>query len=159
MKVHELKVQSRSNRKRVGRGIAGGQGKTAGRGTKGQGARAGANLRSTFEGGQTPLTARLPKLRGFKSKRPQAQLIHTDQLNKFKGSVTLADLKSAGLIANPALPVRLVNRGEVKVKVSVEVTGASASATKAVAAAGGEIKITPVQRRLPADKPIAKSKP
>lgn len=145
MKLHELNLTPAKNRKRVGRGIAAGQGKTAGRGTKGQGARSGGNLRATFEGGQNALIYRLPKLRGFSSKRPSVQLIHTDQLNQFSGTVTRRELLAAGLISKTNLPVRLVNRGELKKKLIIEVTGASKPATVAVAKAGGQVKIVTVK--------------
>ncbi|MFS8512145.1 MAG: 50S ribosomal protein L15, partial [Planifilum fulgidum] len=95
MKLHELKPApgSRRPRKRVGRGIAAGQGKTAGRGTKGQKARAGGGVRPGFEGGQNPLYRRLPK-RGFTNpNRKEYAVINVDDLNRFEeGTVVTPEL-------------------------------------------------------------------
>ena len=78
MKYHELQVESNKDRKRVGRGISAGQGKTAGRGTKGQGSRTGKKLKHGFMGGQRSLMQAIPKARGFKSKRAPAQQVRSD---------------------------------------------------------------------------------
>ena len=87
------------NRKRVGRGISAGGGKTAGRGTKGQKSRAGHNIPNRFEGGQTPLSMRMPKLRGFHHKSSKSKVIRLDQLNAVKGDIlTEKSLSDAGLI-------------------------------------------------------------
>ena len=75
MKYNELQATANKTRKRVGRGIAAGQGKTAGRGTKGQNSRTGKKLRATFQGGQNPLVSAAPKKRGFKSHRVPAQVV------------------------------------------------------------------------------------
>src|SRR3990167_3629800 len=99
MKIHDLKALTKQSRKRVGRGISAGQGKTAGRGTKGQNARTGGGVRPGFEGGQNPFMHRVPKRRGFKSRAAKTEVIHTDQLNHFKGNVTLDSLAKAGLIS------------------------------------------------------------
>src|SRR5438876_9941162 len=102
MKSHELQVDGNKDRKRVGRGISAGGGKTAGRGTKGQKSRTGHKLRITFAGGQGSLVRRIPKHRGFKSLRVPAQVVYTDQLSVLDGK--LADnttLFEAGLIATP----------------------------------------------------------
>ena len=82
MKFNELELTSNRSSRRVGRGIAAGQGKTAGRGTKGQKARTGNGRRPGFEGGQNPLVQRLPKLPGFRSNRTKPENINTTQLNK-----------------------------------------------------------------------------
>src|SRR5690348_4196092 len=92
MKYNQLTLDSHTNRKRVGRGIAGGQGKTAGRGTKGQGARTGHKFGPKFMGGQLPLVKATPKAKGFKSLRTPAQVVYLDTLNSFEGKV--ADNKS-----------------------------------------------------------------
>ena len=85
MKYNDLQVSANRNKKRVGRGIAAGQGKTAGRGTKGQNARTGKKLRAMFQGGQRPLAQAVPKARGFKSLRTPAQVVYMDHLNAFDG--------------------------------------------------------------------------
>src|SRR3569832_1078298 len=99
MKYNELQVTSTRNAKRVGRGISAGQGKTAGRGTKGQGSRTGSHKKPGFEGCQTPLMHRLPKLRGFKSHRPQVEVIYTGQLDKLGTAVDNHKLAEAGLVS------------------------------------------------------------
>ncbi len=144
MKLHELKVKAVKPAKRVGRGIGSGYGKTAGRGTKGQRARSGAKLGPTFEGGQNALVHRLPKLHGFRSKRPAVQLIFTDQLNQFAGSakVGLAELKQAGLIRYTDRSVKLLQRGPLNQKLVVEIPAASQTATETVTKKGGRI-VTP----------------
>ena len=85
MKYNELQVTANKDRKRKGRGIAAGQGKTAGRGTKGQGARTGKKLGAMFQGGQRALVQAIPKARGFKSLRKPTQVVYLDHLNAFKG--------------------------------------------------------------------------
>jgi large subunit ribosomal protein L15 len=147
MKVHELNVSSHTRKSRVGRGIAAGQGKTAGRGTKGQGSRAGNDRRPGFEGGQNPLMQRLPKLRGFKSHRPKAETIYTGQLELVKGVVDNFSLFEAGLVMSPYSTVKLIQRGEVTKKFTVKLQGSSASATEAIKKAGGSFDITPRVKR------------
>src|SRR4051812_15744538 len=87
MKYNELTISRNKSKRRVGRGISAGQGKTAGRGTKGQGARKSGGVRPGFEGGQMPLYMRVPKLRGFKSKRTPAEVVYTGQLDAIKTSI------------------------------------------------------------------------
>ena len=138
MKYNELQVSSNKDRKRVGRGIGAGQGKTAGRGTKGQNARTGKKLRATFQGGQRALVQAVPKNKGFKSMRTPAQIVYLDHLNVFKGKV--ADnfsLYEAGLIATPFHTVKVIARGELIEKVTLNVQAASASVQEAVKKAGG----------------------
>lgn len=138
MKFNELTLKSHKQGKRVGRGIAAGQGKTAGRGTKGQGARTGSSRKPGFTGGQNPLMQQLPKLPGFKSKRVKAENIYLSQLDQFAGkTVTTEVLAAAGLISNPFVTVKLLNRGEVTKKVTVQVQAASAGAINALQQAGG----------------------
>jgi large subunit ribosomal protein L15 len=144
MKYNELQVNSTKSRKRVGRGIASGQGKTAGRGTKGQGARTGKKLRAMFQGGQRALVQAVPKARGFKSLRTPAQVVYLDHLNAFKGKT--ADnftLFEAGLIATPFHTVKIIARGELTEKVTLHVQAASASVQTAVEKAGGTFVKTP----------------
>lgn len=146
MKFNELKVTANKGPKRVGRGISAGQGKTAGRGTKGQKARAGSGKKEGFEGGQTPLVMRLPKLRGFRSIRPKAETVYTSQLNGMK-EVTNSSLYEAGLIESAYSNVKVVVKGELKGAVKVSLQGASASAKDAIQKAGGSFtKVTRPQR-------------
>src|SRR5579872_6572011 len=110
MKYNDLEVTKSRSAKRVGRGIAAGQGKTAGKGTKGQKARTGSSIPRVFEGGQLPLTQRLPKLRGFHNKwRHEYAVVNLGKLQRFDAG-SLVDL--------PALvALRLVPRGSERVKV------------------------------------------
>ncbi len=102
MKFNELLISANKKTNRVGRGIAAGQGKTAGRGTKGQGARKSGGVGPGFEGGQMPLYMRIPKLRGFTSKRTPATNIYSSQLEKLgKANVDTLVLFDAGLISSP----------------------------------------------------------
>jgi large subunit ribosomal protein L15 len=142
MQINTIKPAegSKKNRRRVGRGIGSGLGKTAGRGHKGQGSRAGGYHKVGFEGGQMPLQRRLPK-RGFKS-----------ALLKYNGEVTLGDLqdlavdeidlqvlKQAGLVRNLVKNVKVIKSGELTRKVALKGLGATAGAKAAIEAAGGSI--------------------
>lgn len=150
MKYNELQVEANKGKKRVGRGISAGQGKTAGRGTKGQGARTGKKLRATFQGGSGALVRRTPKARGFKSLRTPAQVVYLDHLNAFKGkTVDNFTLFEAGLIATPFHTVKIIARGELTEKVSLKVQAASKSVQEAVTKAGGSFVKT--------DTPVRKS--
>lgn len=145
MKYNELQADANKNRKRVGRGISAGGGKTAGRGTKGQGARTGKKLRPTFTGGQIPLVQGIPKLRGFKSKRAPAQVVYADQLNDVKGAkVDNFALFEAGLIATPYNAVKVISRGELTSKAKIEVAGMSKSVVEALTKNGGSFTKTAV---------------
>ncbi len=144
MKFHELTASANKNKKRVGRGIAAGQGKTAGRGTKGQKARTGGGTRPGFEGGQTPLTNRLPKLRGFKAIRPKAETVYTGQLNDLGAKIDNFSLAEAGLTSSPYVVVKVLVKGEVTKKVTVSLQAASATAVAAIQKAGGTF--SPVAR-------------
>ena len=137
MKYNELQVSANKDKKRVGRGISAGGGKTAGRGTKGQGARTGKKLRSMFQGGQNGIVTAIPKARGFKSLRTPAQVVYLDRLNDLKGSVDNFKLYEAGLIATPFHTVKVITRGELKAKLSLKTQGASKSAVEAIKKAGG----------------------
>jgi large subunit ribosomal protein L15 len=144
-KYNELDTLPTKNRKRVGRGIAAGQGKTAGRGTKGQGSRTGKKLAPTFQGGQRTLVRAVPKARGFKSLRTPAQVVYLDHLNAFKGkTVDNFSLFEAGYIATPFHTVKIISRGELTEKVTLKVAGASASVVTAIEKAGGSFTKTPV---------------
>ena len=135
-------------RKRVGRGIGSGKGKTAGRGVKGQKSRSGVSING-FEGGQMPLYRRLPKF-GFKN--PTAKHFNEVNLGRVqkaidagrldpKQPIDSAALKAAGLISKPLDGVRLLAKGTLSASVQFSVTGASASAIKAVEAAGGKVTL------------------
>jgi large subunit ribosomal protein L15 len=151
MKYNELETQSTQNRKRVGRGIASGQGKTAGRGTKGQGARTGKKLGVMFQGGQRALVQAVPKARGFKSLRTPAQVVYLDHLNEFANkTIDNTTLYEAGLIASPFQPVKIITRGELTKKVTVQVQGASKSTQEAIVKAGGTFTktATPLKKSI-----------
>jgi len=144
-KYNELLAGANRNRKRVGRGIAAGGGKTAGRGTKGQGARTGKKLGATFQGGQRTLVRAVPKARGFKSLRTPAQVVYLDTLNDFKGTtVDNASLYEQAYIGTPFHTVKVITRGELSTALTVKVAGASKSAQEAIAKAGGSFEKTPV---------------
>jgi large subunit ribosomal protein L15 len=141
MKYHELNLTKHKNPKRVGRGIAGGQGKTAGRGTKGQLARTGSTKKPGFAGGQNPLMQQLPKLPGFRSHRAKLTVVYTGQLDQFSGkTVDSTLLAEAGLIPNAFLGVKLLFKGEVSKKVTVRLPAASDNAIAAVQQSGGSFE-------------------
>src|SRR3954470_15350086 len=140
MKVHDLKPApgSRRPRRRVGRGIAGKGGKTAGRGTKGQGARD--TVKPGFEGGQLPLAQRIPKLKGFKNPfRVEYNAVNLDTLEKLPGSNVNPDtLRAAGLAHKHGL-IKVLGRGAVTRSLEVHVHAISKSAEKAITDAGGSV--------------------
>lgn len=148
MKYNELNVKATKKTNRVGRGIAAGQGKTAGRGTKGQMARTGASRNPGFSGGQNPLMQQLPKLPGFRSVRVAAENVHTDQLDALKATTIDAQvLADAGLISSPYVRVKLLGRGTVSKKLTVALPAASESAISTLQAAGGSFeKVAKLQR-------------
>lgn len=140
MKYNELTLSRQRKTSRVGRGISAGRGKTAGRGTKGQGARKSSG-RAGFEGGQMPLYMRLPKLRGFKSKRPIVENVYTGQLNSLKKpAIDATVLAEVGLISSPYVIVKLVTKGELTAKKIVKLPGASKSAIEMIEKAGGSFQ-------------------
>ncbi len=148
MKYHEVKSSKNRKPKRVGRGIAAGQGKTAGRGTKGQGARSGKKLRPGFEGGQSPLYMRMPKLPGFRSPRTAAENVYTGQIEelglKLVDNFTLAE---AGVVSSPHVKVKLIVKGDLTKKAEVKLQSASATAIAAVQKAGGSFEKVPQVKR------------
>jgi len=156
MKYHELLTVPKQTKKRVGRGISAGQGKTAGRGTKGQNSRTGKKLSATFMGGQGPLVRRIPKKRGFKSLRVPAQVVYLQDLALVKGTtVDNESLFTAGLIATPYHSVKVISRGEVSKALTVKVQGVSAGAKAAIEKAGGKVEQIAVPL-LPASKKNSK---
>ena len=159
MKFNELKAAKNTKSSRVGRGISAGRGKTAGRGTKGQGSRKSGGVRPGFEGGQMPLYMRIPKLRGFTSKRVPATNIYTCQLdNVGKATIDTQVLADAGLIENPYVRVKLVNKGEVKKKLTVKLQAASKTAAEAVQGSGGTFEIAEQVKRPASKKKAEKIK-
>ncbi|MFZ1258114.1 MAG: 50S ribosomal protein L15 [Candidatus Saccharimonas sp.] len=148
MKYNELQVSPSRGRKRVGRGISAGGGKTAGRGTKGQGARTGKKLGVMFQGGQNGIKSAVPKGRGFKSLRTPAQVVYLDRLNGLKGTVDNFALYEAGLISTPFHTVKVILRGELGSKVTLKTQGASKSVISAITKAGGAFEkvATPVPK-------------
>ncbi len=149
MKYNELQISASKGKKRVGRGISAGQGKTAGRGTKGQGARTGKKLHAMFQGGQRALVQAIPKNRGFKSLRTPAQVVYLDHLNAFKGkTVDNMSLYEAGLVATPFHTVKVIARGELTAKVTLNVQAASKSVQEAIVKAGGAFNktATPIKK-------------
>jgi large subunit ribosomal protein L15 len=142
LKVHHLRPApgAKTAKVRVGRGEAGRRGKTAGRGTKGSGARH--NVPENFEGGQMPLHRRLPKLRGFKNPfRVEYQVVNLGRLSQLfpdGGTVGVADLVSAGAVRAGA-PVKILGNGDLSVALEVSAHAFSATAKEKIAAAGGSI--------------------
>ncbi|MGH8975189.1 MAG: 50S ribosomal protein L15 [Acidimicrobiia bacterium] len=151
MKVHDLKPAPGSNppKKRVGRGIGGRRGKTAGTGTKGQGTRG--SIKPGFEGGQTPMTRRTPKLKGFKNPfRIEYTVINLDGLEDFPAGaeVTPESLRAKGLVHKHGL-VKVLGRGEVTKPLTVRVHAFSKSAAEAIRAAGGTAETLVPEGGLP----------
>ena len=149
MKLHDLVPNSGSkkNRKRVGRGISAGQGKTAGRGTKGQGARAGSGGHLYRQGGNLPFYRRLPFMRG-QGFTPRNQVVYNevnlDQLTEtFKASeeVTPEALEKAHLLRDPRNPVVILGRGELDVALIVRAHRVSAGAKEKIEKAGGSVEL------------------
>ncbi len=153
MKYNELDLTKQKSVKRVGRGIAAGQGKTAGRGTKGQNARTGGGVRPGFEGGQNPLARRMPKLPGFRSIRAKAENVYTEQLNEGGAKVDNFTLAEAGITSSPYVRVKLIVKGEVTKKVAVKLQGASATAIAAVEKAGGSFEKIERPKRVAKETP------
>ena len=143
MKQHQMSAPKGARKpvRRLGRGIGAGQGKTAGRGTKGQLARSGPGLPGWFEGGQTPIHMRIPKMRGFKNRfRKPFVAVNVDRLAAaaVEGKVTPASLAAKGLI-RPDAKIKILSNGEVGGKFEVHAHAASATARQKIEAAGGSI--------------------
>ncbi|GFN33437.1 50S ribosomal protein L15 [Paenibacillus xylaniclasticus] len=145
MKLHELQPAegSRKERKRVGRGIGSGNGKTAARGHKGQNARSGGGVRPGFEGGQNPLYRRLPK-RGFNNPfRKEYAVVNIEELNSFAAGteVTPEVLLEKGIVKNPQSGIKVLGNGEIKVQLTVKANKFSQSAVEKIQAAGGKTEV------------------
>ncbi|WP_028543527.1 50S ribosomal protein L15 [Paenibacillus taiwanensis] len=145
MKLHELSPApgSREERYRKGRGIASGNGKTAGRGHKGQNARSGGGVRPGFEGGQNPLYRRLPK-RGFiNPTRKEYAVLNVADLNSFAAGteVTPELLMEQGIIKNPLSGIKILGNGDLSVQLTVKANKFSQAAVEKIEAAGGKSEV------------------
>ena len=166
MKLHDLKPAdgSRQPRTRVGRGIAAGKGKTAGRGTKGQKARAGGGIPAWFEGGQTPLHMRIPKLRGFKNRfKIEYEVVNIGAIGALaeagafemeggkassKAPVTINQdiLRAVGLVRTLNKPMKILGAGELSAPLFVVADAFTASARAKIEAAGGSVNVLEVPK-------------
>jgi len=154
MKLHELHptTGAKKRRKRVGRGISAGQGKTAGRGTKGQNARSGGGVRPYFEGGQLPLVRKIPFARGYKFFNPykmEFNPVNLDQLVEnfaADAEVSPKTLTQVGLVKHATDMVVVLGRGKIDRPLKVSVHRISASAREKIEAAGGTVELLPWQR-------------
>ena len=148
MKYNDLNVTKNTRPSRKGRGISAGQGKTAGRGTKGQKSRTGHSKMPTgFMGGQRAIMQAVPKLKGFKSFHPKAEVVYTDRLNELPGKVDNYKLAEAALISSPFVKVKVISRGELTTKINLETQFASKSAIETIKKAGGDFKKVEILKR------------
>jgi large subunit ribosomal protein L15 len=142
MKLNAL-PKTTTARKRTGRGTASGTGKTAGRGTKGQKSRTGHHMMpARFEGGQMPLTQRLPKLRGFKNHGQKTAAVSVGRLAALSGPVDLAKLQEAKLAPRTARKLKVFGTGTAP-KISLKTDAITKSAEAAIKKAGGSVSVTP----------------
>lgn len=146
MKLHDLKPAPGSNRdrKRLGRGVGSGQGKTAGRGTKGQKSRTGGNVRPGFEGGQNPIYRRMPYKRGFKNRnRIVYEVINLRTISQFEleSPITPESLFNRGLIRSSDALVKILGEGEIEGALTVSAHKFSKSAREKLEAAGGTVEV------------------
>jgi len=145
MRIHDLSPLegSKKNRKRVGRGVGSGHGRTSCRGHKGQKARSGGTIVPGFEGGQMPLQRRLPK-RGFTNIfRKEAAVVNLKDLNRFEASavVDLEALKSAGLVRKAEGEVKVLGKGDIAHAITLKVDKISRTAKERIEAAGGKVEL------------------
>ena len=145
MKLHDLKpaVGATTAEKRLGRGTGSGLGKTSGKGHKGAKARSGGGKRPGFEGGQMPLTMRLPK-RGFTNKwRVEYATVNVDRLNIFEDGAVVSpvELIQAGILKNVQDGVKILGNGEITKKLTVQANKFTASAKEKIEAAGGKVEV------------------
>lgn len=134
---------SRKARKRVGRGVGSGGGKTAGRGSKGQNARSGGGVRPGYEGGQMPIHRRLPK-RGFKNPFKKIfAVINVQDLNRFAAETVVDEIElvKSGLVKGARDGIKVLGKGDIQVPLTVKVNGTSESARQKIEAAGGKIEV------------------
>ena len=145
MKLNELKATegARSTKKRIGRGLGSGNGKTSGKGQKGQNSRSGGGVAIGFEGGQTPFFKRMPK-RGFTNfTRKEYAIVNVEDLNKFEDGVTVdfAAVKAAGLVKKELDGLKVLGNGKLEKNLTVKAAKFSASAKKAIEEAGGTAEV------------------
>lgn len=145
MKLNELKATegARSTKKRIGRGLGSGNGKTSGKGQKGQNSRSGGGVAIGFEGGQTPFFKRMPK-RGFTNfTRKEYAIVNVEDLNKFEDGVTVdfAAVKAVGLVKKELDGLKVLGNGKLEKKLTVKAAKFSASAKKAIEEAGGTAEV------------------
>ncbi len=144
MKLHEMQsLEGRKARNRVGRGMSSGNGKTSGRGHKGQKARSGGGTRLGFEGGQLPLFQRLPK-RGFTNiHRKEFAIVNLDALNRFEDGTEITPelLLEEGVVSNLKAGIKVLGKGSVEKKLTVKAHKFSASAKEAIETAGGKTEV------------------
>ena len=145
MKLNELKATegARSTKKSIGRGLGSGNGKTSGKGQKGQNSRSGGGVAIGFEGGQTPFFKRMPK-RGFTNfTRKEYAIVNVEDLNKFEDGVTVdfAAVKAAGLVKKELDGLKVLGNGKLEKKLTVKAAKFSASAKKAIEEAGGTAEV------------------
>jgi large subunit ribosomal protein L15 len=164
MKLHELQPApgSHHSRKRVGRGPGSGHGKTSTRGQKGQGARTSVNLPKTFEGGQTRLTMRTPKLRGFHNKwRKRFAVLNLTRLNRFDDGVEVRPelLLETGLIKDVGAGIKVLGTGDLSRKLTIHAHRFSAEARRKVEAAGGTVAVIEVPAPIRPKTKRAKNQP
>ncbi len=143
MKLNELKPPegSRKNRKRIGRGVASGHGRTSGRGHKGQLSRSGAKRKYGYEGGQMPLQRRVPKFGFTNIFKKQFQIVNVEQLEIFSDGETINKdtLLKSGIINKKSIDVKILGRGEVKKSLTIEAKAFSKTAIEKITSAGGNI--------------------
>lgn len=149
MKLHEIEPASgsRKSRKRVGRGLGSGHGKTSGRGQKGQGSRTSVALPKMFEGGQTKLSMRIPKLRGFNNRwRKTFAVINLTRLNRFQEGeeVSPEKLLEVGLLKDVGAGLKVLGSGELRHRLTVRAHRFSEDARKKIEARGGKVDVIPV---------------
>lgn len=153
MKYNDLTVNKNTRPNRKGRGISAGQGKTAGRGTKGQKSRTGhRKMPANFMGGQREMMQAVPKLKGFKSFHPKAEVVYTDRLNELSGKVDNYTLAEADLISSPFVKVKILTRGELTAKIDLQTQFASKTAVEAIKKAGGSFEKVAILQRPAAKK-------
>jgi large subunit ribosomal protein L15 len=149
MKLHDLRPNpgKKKKRKRVGRGISAGQGKTAGRGTKGQGARSGGGKGPYFEGGQLPLVRRLPFKRGFTNiNKIYYTPVNVGSLANFEAGIDVDPevLAAVGLVKKSDAPVVILGDGDFSVALNIKAHRFSSSAKEKIEAAGGTVTVIPL---------------
>lgn len=145
MRLNDLAPEKgqRKNRKRVGRGVASGTGKTAGRGSNGQNARSGGGVRPGYEGGQMPIHRRLPK-RGFKNHFKKVfAIVNVQDLNRFEADSVIDEVAfiKSGLVKGDRDGIKILGNGDVQVPVTVRINKISESARQKIEAAGGKIEV------------------